>query len=79
MFLYIIAIFAIFLPHFLWKNRYIFNTDFIKNFEEDAQIPLLKNGIPFAMQTPGNLIVDSMTKNISNEFLHSKKNRRAFP
>jgi len=55
MFLYISAIFVIFISHFLWKNRFLFNTDFSKNFEKEGNIPLMKNGIPFAMMTTGML------------------------
>uniref|UniRef100_UPI003B834D28 cytochrome P450 4C1-like n=1 Tax=Chironomus tepperi TaxID=113505 RepID=UPI003B834D28 len=58
MFLYIFAIFVIFLSHFLWKNRYLFNTDFNKDFDEGASIPLMKNGIPFTMMSPEQIFLE---------------------
>ncbi|KAL7039696.1 hypothetical protein ACKWTF_000075 [Chironomus riparius] len=58
MFLYVFAIIVVFLSHFFWKNRYLFNTDFSKNFEEDASIPLMKNGIPFAMMNAEELFLE---------------------
>jgi hypothetical protein len=54
MLVYFLAAIAVFLFHFAWKNKFIFNKDLLRNYS-NSDVPTIKFGFAFPMLGPAGI------------------------